>query len=171
MLHQAADAAILQKFQLARSPAWPDVEHAFRAAHPHCAACGETIMLNVHHIFPFHYVVLCGRPDLELDFRNLLTACVRPDCLHHLELGHLDDFESYNPAVLKFVSKYSGMTSVQIRAHAEWQKAQANRPKHLDEMTQAEKDAFKKMLDRKLPPHPAIMAKATAARSIEQMNG
>jgi hypothetical protein len=41
------------------------------------------------------------------------------------------------------------------------------RTKHLDEMTQAEKDAFKKMLDRKFPLHPAIMARATTARMTE----
>jgi len=49
-----------------------------------------------------------------------------------------NDFESYNPAVLIFVSTYRGKTSVQIRADAAWQKAQAKRPKHFDEMTQAD---------------------------------
>jgi hypothetical protein len=29
----------------------------------------------VHHIFPFHYCIALGRPDLELDDRNLITLC------------------------------------------------------------------------------------------------
>ncbi len=35
-----------------------------------------------------------------------------------------------------------------------------------DEMVQTEKDAFKKMLDRNFPPHPAIVAKANEARAF-----
>jgi len=31
--------------------------------------------LQVHHIFPFHYCIALGRPDLELDDRNLITLC------------------------------------------------------------------------------------------------
>lgn len=64
--HQAADNAITAKFNLKRSSEWPEVERIFK--HPGCAACGATTSLNVHHMFPFHDVVLRGRPDLELDF-------------------------------------------------------------------------------------------------------
>jgi putative sterol carrier protein len=158
--HQAADKAIRQKFNLVRSPEWPDVEKTFRDTHPNCAACGERRQLNIHHKFPFHYVVLCGRPDLELDPRNLLPLCVRHDCEHHVLLGHLDDYESYNPRVLEFVKKYSGRTNRQIHGNAAWQKAAAQKPKPLDQMSLAEKDAFKKMLDGKFPPNAAIMARA-----------
>jgi hypothetical protein len=31
--------------------------------------------VQVHHIFPFHDCVALGRPDLELDERNLITLC------------------------------------------------------------------------------------------------
>ena len=31
--------------------------------------------VQVQHIFPFHYCVALGRPDLELDERNLITLC------------------------------------------------------------------------------------------------
>lgn len=160
--HQTADRAIRQTFQLDRSPAWPDVAKNFRIAHPYCAACGGTQQLNIHHKFPFHYVVLCQRPDLELDPRNLLTLCAYHDCEHHVLLGHLDDYESYNPRVLEFVKKYSDMTSRQIRADAAWQETAAKKPKHLDQMSATEMDAFKKMLDAKFPPNAAIMAKAVA---------
>jgi len=59
-----------------------------------------------------------------------------------------------------------GKTGPQIRADAVWRKAQAKRPRHLDLMTPRQKDAFKRMLDRKFPPHPAIVAKAVAARNV-----
>ncbi len=163
--HQAADLLICQKLCLVRSPAWSKVKNAFLTAHPNCAACGGTLQLNVHHKFPFHYVVLCGRPDLELDPRNLITLCVLDDCEHHVLLGHLDDYESYNPKVLQFVKAYAGNSSRQIRADAAWQQAHATKPKHFDDMTPPEKDAFKKKLDRKFRPIPAIVAKAARARA------
>ena len=162
-----AERLIQRKFGLERSPAWPKVEKTFQAAHPRCAACGATGLLNVHHIFPFHYVVLVGRPDLELDPRNLLTLCIGPDCEHHVLLGHLDDYESYNPKVLRFVQALAGKSNRQIRADAAWQQAHAAKPKHFDDMTPAEQSAFKKKLDRKFRPIPAIVA--VAARAREQI--
>jgi hypothetical protein len=41
----------------------------------------------------------------------------------------------------------------------------AAKPKHFDELTPAEQSAFKKKLDRKFRPIPAIVAKATQARA------
>ena len=59
----------------------------------------------MHHIFPFHYCIALGRPDLELDDRNLITLCEdeagKPGQNHHLLVGHLDDFESSNLAVVR----------------------------------------------------------------------
>src|SRR5689334_18861386 len=101
--HHLADMLISQKFDLRRSSRWPVVERNFKQAHPKCAACGTTQELNVHHIFPFPYVVLWRRPGLEFDSRNLITLCTLGGYEHHLLLGHLSDYESYNPEVLKFV--------------------------------------------------------------------
>jgi hypothetical protein len=162
--HQAADAIILAKLKIERSPKWPVVEKAFLAKNPKCVVCGEGQQLNVHHMFPFHYVVLCGRPDLELDPRNLMTLCTREDEQHHVLLGHLDDYESYNPEVRGFVQTYKGQSNQQIRNNAAWEKAQGGKPKHLDQMSQQEKDDFKTMLDGNLPPDPAIVAEANQAR-------
>jgi 5-methylcytosine-specific restriction protein A len=76
-----------------RSSKWPGVEHAFRALHPTCAACGGSARLNVHHMKPFHL-----DPALELDPRNLITLCMGPlEC--HIRIGHGDDFKAYNPSV------------------------------------------------------------------------
>lgn len=161
----AATRAIFQKTGIARSPAWNKVERAFRATHPKCAACDETANVDIHHKFPFHYVIACGRPDLELDPRNLVTLCTKPGCQHHLLLGHLDDWESYNPAVISFIKRYASKASADIRAAAAWKKAASVRPKHLDLMTAAEKAAFKVMLDKKFKPAPNLMAKAIKARA------
>jgi hypothetical protein len=67
--------------------------------------------------------------------------------------------ESYNPHVLGFVKKYAGLTTQQIRAHPKWQPAAARKPKHFDEMSEADKGAFKKMLDAKFPPNPIVVFK------------
>ena len=76
----------------------------------------------------------------------------------------MDDYESYNLRVLEFVKEYARPTSQQIRADPLWQKAAARKPKHFDQMSAADKDAFKKPLDAKFPPNAAIMTNAVAAR-------
>jgi hypothetical protein len=76
----------------------------------------------------------------------------------------LDDYESYNPHVLEFVKNYSGLTSQQIRADPKWQEAAAGKPKHFDQMSEADQATFKTILDVKFPPNAAIMAKALVAR-------
>jgi hypothetical protein len=96
--------------------------------------------------------------------RNLTTLCTREDREHHLLLGHLDDYESYNPEVEEFIKTYNRRSNQQIRNDAAWQSAQARKPKHLDEMSQLEKGDFNKMLDGKFPPDPALVAKAAKAR-------
>ncbi len=163
-LHAAADKAIAQQHDLKRSEFWDDVQNAFLKTHPTCAVCDESKQLNVHHMFPFHFVVLAGRPDLELDSRNLVTLCVNHERQHHLLLGHLDDFESYNPDVLPFIKKYAGLTSAAIKADPAFKKAKAKKPKHVGDMTMTEMTAFKRMLDKKFKPVAALVAKAKKGR-------
>jgi hypothetical protein len=136
-----------------RSPLWRACAEAHLKKQPHCLCCGRETKekLNVHHKFPFHYVVACGRPDLELDERNLFTLCVEHDEEHHLLVGHLDSFESYNPDLEKMLALCRGLTAAQIRALPEWKRAVEFRPKPLSKMTGQEKGAFHRMLDRELP--------------------
>ena len=166
--HQLADIAIAQIFNLKRSSEWSSVEKNFIHVNPKCAACGVTEPVNVHHIFPFHFVVLCGRPDLELDTRNLITLCTEPVNQHHVLLGHLDDYESFNPDVAKFVKADAKRTSEQIRSESAFQQAHAVKPKHLQLMTPEEKAVFKQLLDKSLPADPAIVTKAAKARAAGQ---
>ena len=169
LTHKAAAALILKKTGIARSPLWPATRKKFLAKMPKCAACDETVKVEVHHMYPFHYVVDCGRPDLELDDRNFVTLCERPDRDHHLLVGHLDDWQSYNspkkPAQLAaFIKKYSGKSLQEIKADAAFKAACKLKFKHLDKMTVAERAAFKQMLDALWPHKPAMMAKAVKAR-------
>ena len=77
-----------------RSPQWPAVRDKHIATNPHCAACGGTEELQVHHEQPYHL-----HPELELDEHNLITLCMGPlEC--HLRIGHGDNFKAYNPNVV-----------------------------------------------------------------------
>ncbi len=143
-----------------RSAAWPKVERAFRKAHPTCLACKpstSSAAIQVHHVHPFHYVVAVGRPDLELDSRNLVSLCEsekgKEAANHHLLLGHLDNFKEGNLAVVADATvKYHGLSAEEIRADKEWQSEEKEgRLKALDEMTEADKKVFREMLDRKFP--------------------
>jgi hypothetical protein len=168
--HQVADQKILKKFKgfrLKRSPHWPKARKAFLALHPKCYACGSTGSPNVHHMYPFHFVVLCGRPDLELDPRNYITLCTLKDNEHHVLLGHLDDYESYNPDVKTFVKTYHGKDSAFIRQDAKFLNAKAHKPIHLELMSKAVKSAFKTMLDKKFKPNPTIMKLVAKTKSVD----
>jgi len=103
-----------------RSPEWP--EHRLRE--PACVVCGyKGKKLQVHHIKPFHL-----HPQLELDPHNLITLCEARGRDHHLLLGHLDAWDSYNEHIHDDVRHFHRKTAAQIRADAVWQKKMAHRP-------------------------------------------
>lgn len=115
---------IAKRHGSARSPQWPRVEKEHLLHEPACAACGHRGKgLQVHHVKPFHL-----HPNLELDPSNLITLCEIKGRDHHLLLGHLDEWESYNVNVRDDVRRYHGKTARQIRADVAWQKAVAKRP-------------------------------------------
>ena len=110
-----------------RSPEWPRVERAHLRMEPNCACCnpGARMAVQVHHIFPFHYCVALGRPDLELDDRNVVTLCEderdRPADDHHLLVGHLGDFQSSNLDVVRCARQtLHGMSAAEIRNDRRW---------------------------------------------------
>lgn len=60
-----------------------------------CAACGRPDHLEAHHVLPFHLY-----PQFEMDPRNWIALGRHPDHLNcHLIIGHLGDFEAFNPLV------------------------------------------------------------------------
>lgn len=73
-----------------RSGRWPDVRAAHLKREPACAVCGARKGVEVHHVEPFHLW-----PARELDPTNLITLCK----VHHLWVGHLGNWESWNADV------------------------------------------------------------------------
>ncbi len=118
-------AEIASKHGHARSPEWERVEREHRLREPACVACGyKGKGLQVHHIHPFHL-----HPELELDQNNLITLCEVKGRDHHLLLGHLDEWESYNKDVrADATGHFHRKTEAQIRAHPLWLKKVQNRP-------------------------------------------
>ncbi len=95
-------------FSLPRSPQWPEVERACLEKNNYtCAACGiqGQGLIQVHHIIPFQYCVVYGRPELEFNPQNLITLCEGPNTNdHHIAIGHLGDFQHLNQDVRTDVS-------------------------------------------------------------------
>ena len=137
-----------------RSSHWPAVERAFRKVHPQCAACivKAVAHVQIHHRFPFHYCVALGRPDLELDPRNLITLCEHvggPE--HHLLLGHLDSFKSSDLDVAEDAITFRGMSAAEIKKDKRWIKKVASRLTPLDKMSAKDKADFTRRMNATFP--------------------
>ncbi len=147
--HGALAAA---EHNLKRSAHWPAVERGFRKDHPVCECGGGTRALQIHHaLIPFHFAILLGRPDLELDPRNLLTISADPALEYHVLIGHLDNYKSWNPNVLVDVRRYHGWKKEAIRADAVWLHKKAIRPKLWPEMSETEKQDLAEWINHHLP--------------------
>jgi hypothetical protein len=94
----------IDPFSLLRSPQWPEVQRACLEKNKYtCAACGiqGEGRVQVHHIIPFQYCVVYGRPELEFNPKNLIPLCEGPGTNdHHVAIGHLGDFQHLNQDVL-----------------------------------------------------------------------
>jgi len=117
-------AHIAKRYGHERSPQWQRVRREHLLREPACVACGHKGRgLQVHHIKPFHL-----HPQLELDPRNLITLCEVRGRDHHLLLGHLNAWESYNERVRDDAKRFYRRTAAQIRADSSWQKKVIQRP-------------------------------------------
>jgi hypothetical protein len=130
------------------------VRRAFLAKSPWCAACGEGVAyagraINVHHVVPVELVRRAGRPELELDERNLITLC-EGDRAHHLVVGHLGDWRSYDRDVRSDAARPEcrGKRREEIEESAWWVARRAVRPKHAEAMTGEEVEALRGELRR-----------------------
>lgn len=161
--HGAAAAA---EHGLTRSPHWPHVRAEQIKRQPVCQASGLTAadgaQNEAHHIFPFHLCVLLGRPDLELDLRNLITLARAP-VDPHLLLGHLDDFRSSNLDVVADCVRWHGKSDAEIKADPLWQGKHAGRMKPWAEWNDQEKLDFRAHLDKTFPPAVVILPHAGVA--------
>ena len=70
---------------------------------------------------------------MELDPTNLITLCEIKGREHHLLLGHLDDWESYNVNVRRDVVRFHHESARKIRVNPAWLKEVAHRPQSADE--------------------------------------
>ena len=147
----------------ARSPQWNRVRKEHLKLEPSCRACKKQRKgvwakvvaivkpVQVHHIFPFHVVVALERPDLELDHRNLITLCESGE-KHHICIGHLGDYSSFNPGVREHAEKtFHGMTAQQIMTSPHWTALVKMRPEDLGKMSEEVKKELRADLDRLLP--------------------
>ena len=141
-----------------RNPHWPAVERTVLHLHPYCACCGPDKKdkgLQVHHWFPFHYCIALGRPDLEIDPRNLFVLCETerddPEANHHLLLGHLGNFKSDNPGLVDDIKQFAGLTATELLSSPAWQARKAQRLKLLTEMSNEEKAAYRALMDATFP--------------------
>ena len=107
-----------------RSSQWQRVQKEHLLREPVCVVCGHKGKgLQVHHIKPFHL-----HPQLELDPRNLITLCEVRGREHHLLLGHLGEWQSYNEHIREDTKRFYRKTARQIRADASWQERMKRRP-------------------------------------------
>jgi hypothetical protein len=152
----------------ARSEHWAEVEKEYKTKNPNCIACDPKnygkVGIQIHHTFyPFHIAILAGRPDLELDERNLRSLCEtekdKPAPNHHILLGHLKNFRSWNPNLDTDAQKYKGMTEEQILAQQDYLTEESKRP---DPDKAEQKDFLKALrieMDTKFPPNSELLKK------------
>lgn len=153
--HGGVEAA---RHGVARSPHWGTVEREFKLQFPGCAAGGRG-PVQVHHIFPFHYLMDPGiaRPDLELDMRNLIGLTEGPDedvdGEYHLLLGHRDNFKGGNLDVKVHAAQFRNVPCKLLRLDPGWLAIQS--VKALDRMTPEDKAAFASRVNAELPFDPS----------------
>jgi len=155
-------AAIAQRFGVQRSQEWNPVRNKhlhFAKDQGFCAVCGGTAQLQVHHIVPFHFVHLVYRGDLELDERNLMTLCEVQQHDHHNLVGHLENWEIYNPGGRDMMATaFKGTPAEQLTAD-EIKKSQQfqawmsdkNIPRKWLDMNDQDKKDLRKFLDNIFP--------------------
>jgi len=142
-----------------RNPLWAEKEHTFLAHHPGCAVCGVEGSVVVHHIIPVPYCLALGRPDLELDERNLITLChSRTGALcddHHLYIGHLGDYHSFNLTVREDIQgRFKGTRKARLWFSVErinsLQETLAAYP-HLAVMNDTQRGSLRRKMDELFP--------------------
>lgn len=116
-----------------------------------CEISGATTDLEAHHIIPFHFCVLLGRPELELEKKNIIILSGGP-INYHLLIGHLGNFESFNKDILN-IRKWQKIAAVlDIKENEMWIKTKIKRPKEWKDMTKRNKTDLRKLMDRLFPP-------------------
>jgi hypothetical protein len=139
-----------------RSPHWGSLENWFKKRFGEVCPISGLSPVQIHHAFPFHDCYLAGRPDLELALENLYAlysgGSGGADEGHHLIVGHLGNFKSYNPDLRACLKKWKGLTVAQIKALPKWKALVAKKPLSFPQMSPKQQIAFRAVLDRKFDP-------------------
>ena len=85
-----------------RHPLWRSLRESHIRRNPYCAVCGKKGNLAVHHKLPVSLF-----PCRELDEGNLVTLCQNSSFNCHFVVGHLMNWNSYNPAVDEDIAYWS----------------------------------------------------------------
>ncbi len=134
----------------ARSSHWETARKRYLVKNPVCCISGETEELEVHHVETFERARICGRHDLELDERYLVTVTRKPGNDLHLML-HLLNFQSIDMSYRNDIHLWAGKTEAEIRADSAFQAAVASRPVPAHEMTQGQIRQQRMRLDQLYP--------------------
>jgi hypothetical protein len=141
-----------------RSNQWENFRNKYIALTGKCDACGKKlgeVQLEAHHIIPFEFCINLGRPELELDERNLICLCehteAQPAGDHHLLLGHLGYYGSFNLNVKADALAWYGQTSEEIKADSVWNVRKLQRPLSWKETDERNKQYIKDAMDRMYP--------------------
>jgi hypothetical protein len=149
---------IINAHGVQRSGMWKTIEKNYKKTYPNCACCGLSepiVPIQVHHIIPVHFAVLLGRPDLELDFRNLISLCESTADLHcenhHNLLGHLHDFGSFNPRVTTDVVTFKNVNQIDFLNSTYFKSAFAQRIKKFCDLSVQEKNELTNYINNLFP--------------------
>lgn len=137
---------LLNKRNVYRSNKWFLNRIQYLSEHNFCVVCGENgspDKCGVHHIIPYHIFMYFNRPELEFDFNNLMTLCVdnkeHTTNNHHLLLGHLNSYYSFNVNIFDDVVTFVGMNKYEILNSLPFKLNVLARPKPLLFMNESEK--------------------------------
>jgi hypothetical protein len=99
-----------------RSSKWPNVRKKHLEKFPTCAVCSGTKKIEVHHIQPFNQ-----KPELELNFNNLISLCEDKSygvCCH-LFVGHLGNYKNINPNVVNDSKVWNDKLKIKAVPHSD----------------------------------------------------
>jgi hypothetical protein len=153
-------ARIARASGIKRSPQWKAARRAHLERQPWCVSCRKqytgflaVIMrffrgVVVHHIYPFHVVRVLNRGDLEFNSRNLVTLCA----MHHLVIGHLNQWDCYNPHAKFLAVRMFGRKIGEILPDPEYNRFREERKIDVKNLTGEELAQLRQKLDEKFPP-------------------
>lgn len=141
---------VLGQYNLHRNKDWEGFRNKIIVERGNvCELSRATTDLEAHHILPFHFAVLLGYPQLELEPKNIIIVSGGPINVHLL-VCHLDNFQSYNPYILNTKLWAKVAKSPNIQQNPFWNTAVKYRPPFWNDTDLKRKDRIKRWIDEVL---------------------